>query len=109
MHLSPGQFPYKPGIHRAEQQLSALCPLSGPIYMIQDPLQFSSGKICIYNKPCFFSDSVCKISRFEFIAELRCSAALPNYSVINRLTGFSVPDYGRLSLVRDAYTGDIIS
>ena len=102
VHLAAGQLPHQPGIHRAEQDFSALGLLSCALHMVKQPLDFRSRKIRIRNQTGRAADVPGQTVLHQPVHNIRCAAALPDDSVVNRPSGIFIPQDGRFALVGDA-------
>ena len=106
--LAAGQLPDEPRLHRAEQQVTALGTRTHAGHVVQDPLELCGREVGVDDQPGLLPDQVGQAAGLQLIAVLACAAALPDNGVVDRLAGVTVPDDGRLALVRDANGGDVL-
>ncbi len=102
MYFPAREIPQQPTIHRPERQFALLRARPRAVYIIQYPRDLGRGKIRVQQQARFLAD-------FRFVlfirsAEIRCPPVLPDDSIINRLTGFAVPDDGCFALIGNADT-----
>ena len=76
--------------------------------MIQNPLNLSRRKVCIYDKPCLFPDHLRIALLFQLITVFCRTPALPYDSIAYRLSGLLIPYDGRLPLIGNAQRGNIL-
>ena len=103
MHTARSQLPDKPGFHRSEKQLAALCALPRAGHVVKNPFDFRAGKIRVQLQPGFKGNGFADFVACDGIAYFRSAAALPHNGVINRPSGGFFPNDGRFSLVGYAY------
>ena len=108
MDLAAGQLPDEPRLHRAEQQVAALGTRTHAGHVVQDPLELCGREVGVDDQPGLLPDQVGQAAGLQLVAVLACAAALPDNGVVDRLAGVTVPDDGRLALVRDADGGDVL-
>ena len=106
--LAAGQLPDEPRLHRAEQQVAALGTRTHAGHVVQDPLELCGREVGVDDQPGLLPDQVGQAAGLQLVAVLACAAALPDNGVVDRLAGVTVPDDGRLALVRDADGGDVL-
>ena len=106
--LAAGQLPDEPRLHRAEQQVAALGTRAHAGHVVQDPLELCGREVGVDDQPGLLPDQVGQAAGLQLVAVLACAAALPDNGVVDRLAGVTVPDDGRLALVRDADGGDVL-
>ena len=106
MDFPAGKLPDEPGFHRAEAQLSPLCPDSRAGHVFQNPAQLGAGKIGVDDQSRFCPEGIRQPSGLQFVAIAAGSAALPDDSTADGLAGFLVPDHGGFPLVGDADGGN---
>ena len=106
MDFPAGKLPDEPGFHRAEAQLSPLCPGSRAGDVFQNPAQLGAGKIGVDDQTRFCPEGIRQPSGLQFIAVPAGSAALPDDGTADGLTGFLVPDHGGFPLVGNADGGN---
>ena len=70
--------------------------------MVEQPLDFRSRKIRIRHQTGRTSDVPGQTVLHQPVHNIRCAAALPDDSVVNRPSGIFIPQDGRLALVGDA-------
>jgi hypothetical protein len=102
-----GQVPYQPGIDGTEHQFSAFGPFAKSRYLVEHPDQLGTREIRVEEKACPAPYFVFEAQRLEFLAYRRRAPALPDYGVVDRLSGGLVPDYRRLALVGYTYGGNL--
>ncbi len=109
MHPAAGEFPDEPGVHGAEEKLPQFRLLPGMGDVVQDPFDFRGGEVGVHQKPRPFPDKAGEyLILFQFLAEFRCPAALPDNGVAYGPSGVLVPDDGGLPLVGDAHSRDLL-
>ena len=106
--LAAGQLPDEPRLHRAEQQVAALGTRTHAGHVVQDPLELCGREVSVDDQPGLLRDQVGQAAGLQLVAVLACAAALPDNGVVDRLAGVTVPDDGRLALVRDTDGGDVL-
>ena len=109
VHFPAGELPDQPGIHGTEAQFSRQGPLAGAGHMVQNPLDFGSGEIGVYDEPRLFANLFHQPFLLEFVTQGRCTAVLPYDGVVHGSTRFGIPDYGGFPLVGDADGGQILA
>ena len=102
MHLAIGQLPNQPSLDGAEQELAGFCLLSGARDIFENPAQLRAAEIGIDQKSCLLTNHIAVPGRFQLIAVLRGTAALPHNRVADRNAGFFIPNHRRLSLIGNA-------
>ena len=70
--------------------------------MVEQPLDFRSRKIRIRNQTGRAADVPGQTVLHQSVHNIRCAAALPDDSVVNRPSGIFIPQDSRLALVGDA-------
>ena len=70
--------------------------------MVEQPLDFRSRKIRIRNQTGRAADVPGQTVQHQPVHNIRCAAALPDDSVVNRPSGIFIPQDGRLALIGDA-------
>ena len=108
MHLTLGQIVDQPGIHRSKKKLSLFGSFSCTRYIVQDPGNLRAAEISIRYKTCAFPDHLSIACRHQFIDLWCCPPALPDNSIVNRLSRLLIPDDRRFSLVGDTNSADIL-
>ena len=101
-----GQIPEQPRVDRAECKRAVLGFHAGIWYVFQDPAELGSGKVGIDDEPGFFGDPVGLSRSLESIAVVGGASILPDNRVVDRKTGFTIPDHGRFALIGDPDRGD---
>ena len=81
MRTAPRKFPDKPAIDRPERDVSLGGPLAKARNMIEEPLNLGAGKIRIEHKAGMFVNE--RSVFFEFGANIRRAAALPDDRMVN--------------------------
>ena len=107
VYRAVGQLPQQPGVHGAEQQISALCFFPGAGYVVQNPLDLGGGEVGVQHQSGGFSYVVGKSPLTQLVAQGRGAAALPDDSVVYGLACGFVPDHRGLALIGDADGGDV--
>ena len=102
MYLAAGQFPHQPGVHRAEQDLTARRLFARAFHMVENPLDFGAGKVRIRDQTGGAADVIGQALPHQLIHNAGCAAALPDDRVVNRPAGVAFPQDGGLALVGDA-------
>ena len=105
-HVGASQPPDEPRLHRAEQQLALLRPLSCAGHVVQYPADLGGGEIGVDQQSGGGLYPLAESPALQLLAQLRRAAALPHDGVVHRLAGSLVPDDGGFPLVGDADTGD---
>lgn len=77
-------------------------------HIVQDPLNFGAGEIGVNHQASGVMDLCFQAIALEFLANTGGATALPDDGIVDRLAGFFFPDNGRLTLIGDADTGDLI-
>ena len=108
MDPAVGELPDEPGVNRAEQQLSPLGFFARTGDIVQNPFDLRAGKIGVQHQTRGLFDVVLQPALFQCIADRGGAPALPDDGVADGFSGFSVPDDGRLALVRDADGSNIL-
>ena len=108
MHLSVRQLPNQPCFNRTEKQFSRFRFFSCARHIVKNPLELRTAEISVNQKPCLFADFLAETLLFQAVAVLRGSAALPHNCIVNRHSGFLIPDHRCLSLIRNADGLDIL-
>ena len=103
--MSAGQLPYQPTVDRPERQP----PGTGaqPADGVEQPAQLGSGKVGIDDQPGFPPHHLFEPVGFETIAQTGRASVLPNDGAVHRSTAPTIPEYRRLTLIRNPY-GDKI-
>jgi len=102
MFLPPGKVPDNPTVNRPKRQFSRFGAFACTVNMIQNPLDFWTRKIRVQNQPGPGGDQIGIPFVVELVAVGSRSSVLPNDCVVNWLTGLSIPNDGRLTLVGDS-------
>ena len=104
VRLAAGQAPQKETIDRPKRQIALIGPRTRARHMIQNPRHLGRGKIRINQKTRTRIDILFqrRIGFFQIMTQRGCAAVLPDNRVIDRLTGFAIPNHGRFTLVGDA-------
>ena len=108
MHTTFRQFPENPGVHCAKQQFSSIRTAAIRIHLIENPGQLRCWKISVNDQACFFQQFAFPFAALDVLAQIRCTAALPNNGVVHWLSCHFIPHNGGLALVRDTNGFDII-
>ena len=103
MYLAARQLPDEPGLHRAEQQLSALRLLPRAGYVFEHPAYLRPGEVRVDDKTGLCAVDIRQSLGSEAVAVFCRAPVLPDYRVMYRLASRLVPYDGRLALVRYAY------
>ena len=98
----------EPGVHRAEEELPLLSPLTELGVLVEDPHELGAGEVWVEDEPRLLLHHIGKAEGLEFLANVRGTAALPDDGVIHGLTRLLLPEEGRLALVRDADGLDLV-
>jgi hypothetical protein len=104
--LPPGHAPDEPAVDGAESQFAVLSPFTGPVYVIEDPLNLGAGKVGVENQAGFFLEEVQVPLVLESVAKARRAPILPDDGVVDGSPGFAVPDDCRLALVGNTDGGE---
>lgn len=107
MDLAAGEVPDEPGVHRAEAELAALGPCACTGHVLQNPADLGGAEIGVDDKAGLEADLISQAEGLEAVTVFAGAAVLPDYGVIDRFAGGGVPHHGRLTLVGDAYAGDV--
>ena len=109
MNLALCQFEDQPAVNCTEAQFAVLRSLPNAFHIVQDPAQLGAGEIRIEYQTCLVICLIRNVRIFgdQFILHISCPAALPDDGPIDRLTGGSVPDNGRFTLVGNADRRDV--
>ena len=102
------QVPDQPCVYRSKEQFASLRLLPCAGYIFQYACNLRCAEIGIWNQPCPLPDRPVEAVPLEFLDHVRRSAALPYNRVIDRLSGLPVPEYRRLSLVRNADARNVL-
>ena len=102
MHLSAGQAPQQVTIDGAEQQFAAHRALARAGDVIENPCDFSAGKIGIDDQAGSGRDRRLVALVFQFRTDVGGATILPDDGAMNGLAGGAIPDHRRLALVGDA-------
>ena len=106
MDPAAGELPDEPGVHGAEEELTALRPVPGAGDVVEDPLDLGAGEIGVCHEARALLELRGVALGLEGVTVGAGAAALPDDGVADRLAGGLVPDDGGLPLVGDADGGD---
>ena len=107
MYESACQIPDQPCVNGSENKSSFFCFLPCSVNIIKDPRYLACTEICIGNKAGLFGYHIRTACRDYLIYHGCGSSALPDYSVIYRLSGFFVPYDRSLTLIGNTDRGNI--
>ena len=105
--LAARQLPDEPRLDRAEQQLAALCALTGAGDIFEQPVDLCAGEVGVDDEAGLGAEGIGQALGLERVAVFARPAALPDDGVVDGLTGDLIPDDRGLALVGDADGGDI--
>ena len=108
MVRAAGEMPDEPAVDRAEGELAGLRPRTCARHIVENPGDLGAGEIGIEQQPGLPGDHRFEPVGFAGGTELRRAPVLPDDRIVDRLTGFAVPDNGGLTLVGDADGGDVL-
>ena len=108
MHGAAGEFPDEPGVDGAKRQPALPRQGARAFHMLEQPRNFGGGKISVDDETRFAADGRGVAGRLEAVAVLGCAAVLPDDGVMDRSSGFAIPEQGGFSLVGDADGGNLL-
>ena len=108
MYPAAGQLPDEPGVDGAEKELARVCALSRAGDVVEQPLYFRTGEVCVRLKSGFMADGVAIAARDELVNDVGGASALPDDGVCDRLSRLFIPDDGSFTLVCYADGGDCV-
>jgi hypothetical protein len=76
--------------------------------VVEDPLHFGAGEIRVNHQTGGAAHVLFHAVALQLFADFCGTAALPDDSVVNRLTGFAFPDNRRFTLVGDTDRGNLV-
>ena len=109
MHfVLPGQLPYQPRIHSAEEQPPCFRLRTRARHVIEYPGDFRGRKIRVEDQPGQLPNCVVMPRRAKLVAHFGSAPILPNDCVTYRLAGHPIPHNAAFALVRDPHGRDIL-
>lgn len=108
VNASPCELPYEPGINCSKQELAKFgaAPSLGDV--VQKPANFGGRKIRIQDEARSVPDKLFMTLPAQCLANIGCSAALPNNGSADWFSREFFPNDGGFTLIRDADRGDIL-
>ena len=91
VRLSARQFPYQPGIHRPEQQLSPLRALPRPFHVVENPFDLARGKIGVGDQARLLPDHFRMPLPLQRFDDGRRPTALPDDRVTDGFARLPIP------------------
>ncbi len=107
MHRAAGQFPHEPGVDGAGQQFSLPRRLAGAVHAIENPSDLGCREIGIKQQAGGLSHLAFHALVPQDIAEVGCTAVLPDDGRVDRLTAFLIPHHRGFTLIGDAKGGEV--
>src|SRR3982074_1318687 len=107
MNSSIREFPDQPGVDRSKRQCPAVRLFASSRNIVEQPVHFGAGEVGVDYEPRLLLNHFCVSGGSQFVAERRGATILPNDCVMNRFTGFAIPNNGGFALIGDADAGDI--
>ena len=100
MESAAGQFPYEPGVDRAECEFAILSSPPSVRDIVEQPFDLARAEIGVGLEPGLSLDSFAVNGPCR-IADIGGPAILPDDGVVDRYAGCPVPDDGRFALIGD--------
>src|SRR5688572_6436127 len=108
MMQAVGEVPDEPGVDGAKGEFALLSTLARAGNVVEQPAEFAAGEVGIDDEPGALLDILRVTGGREFVAGAGGAAILPDDGVVDRLTGFAIPQHGGLALVGDADGGEVV-
>jgi len=108
MGLATGELPNQPSIYGSKGQFTRLSTTTNLRIRIQNPLNFSPGKIGVKNQACFIEKHLIVTIFSEFCASISGTTILPNDGFVHWPSCDAIPDHGRFSLIGNPYCGNLL-
>ena len=108
MHPAACHPVYKPGIHGTKKQLAFFRFFLCSVHVLQDPFDLGTGEIGVDQQARFLRHRFVQPIRLQPIADGGGPAALPHDGVAHRASGGTLPQDGRLPLVGDTQSRDLL-
>src|SRR5262249_3486486 len=90
--------PHQKRVYVTEERLTPISLLAQYLDVVQNPLDFGAGEICIGHQARTLTDLLVEAFCLQSITDRDGQAALPDDGIENRFTSVLVPDDGRFSL-----------
>src|SRR5690554_3404395 len=107
MGLTIGQVPQQPGIDGTKRQLTGFSSLAGTLPIVQQPGNLGGRKIGINQQARAFNHQGLMAIRLELGAQRSGTAILPDNSVVDGLSGLTVPYNRRFPLIGNPDAGQV--
>src|SRR5215470_953012 len=107
MSLAAAQAIDQPGVNGAEGEVARVRLLPRVFHVLQEPGDLRPRKIGVGHQAGLLANDAVEFFPFQLVAHQSRAPALPDDSVVNRLSARAIPDDGRLALVGDADGGDV--
>ena len=98
MKFAVGKTPDEPCVNRAKGEITINCFHPCSRHIVEKPFYLASTKIGINFETGFFSNFF-SVDFADLVADLRCSAILPDNSIVYRFAGLAVPYNSRFTLI----------
>ena len=96
------QVPDKPRVDVAEDRLTSTSGSPRAVDTLEDPLNLPAGKISRGRQSRFPANDFAGAGLFQLPHDAVGARVLPDNGVVERFTGFGIPDHGGFALVGDA-------
>ena len=107
VHLAAGQAPEQKAIDGAEGEFATLGQIARAGHMVEQPGNLGGREIRVRQQAGARGDVGLMAGIFKPLAFVGGAPVLPDDRIVNRFSGFPVPDDGRFALVGDADRGDL--
>src|SRR5574344_1622301 len=107
MRFAARELPDEPAVDGTKNQIASFSFSSGTFNIVEDPVYFRAGEICINDKTGLLLELINQASLLQAFADASRLTGLPYDCVVNRTARVLIPNNSGFTLVGDTDCSDI--